>query len=213
MLAGWAAAHHRHSGGQDRRGRDHLWRRPVAALAGPGPGRQPTGGNVFRAVGLLPAATGNLAKPGAGFLYLNGGARRGIDSDYLEAPQLRSGRAAQGQPHGSGGDTERSPGRRRRSSPGTSTSPPPIPTKRGCIACCATNGCSTSRSIPFPTDTTDFADYVLPAASFLEFDDIVSPSFHLFDVGAGESAGTHGRRAAEPGDLPPPGACDGIQRG
>jgi len=32
---------------------------------------------------------------------------------------------------------------------------------------------------PFPTDTTDFADYVLPAASFLEFDDIVSPYFHL----------------------------------
>jgi anaerobic selenocysteine-containing dehydrogenase len=32
---------------------------------------------------------------------------------------------------------------------------------------------------PFPTDTTDFADYVLPAASFLEFDDLVSPYFHL----------------------------------
>src|SRR5262249_50225199 len=29
------------------------------------------------------------------------------------------------------------------------------------------------------TDTADFADFVLPAASFLEFDDIVSPYFHL----------------------------------
>jgi anaerobic selenocysteine-containing dehydrogenase len=32
---------------------------------------------------------------------------------------------------------------------------------------------------PFPTDTTDFADFVLPAATFLEFDDLVSPYFHL----------------------------------
>ena len=31
----------------------------------------------------------------------------------------------------------------------------------------------------FPTDTTDFADLVLPAASFLEFDDLVAGYFHL----------------------------------
>src|SRR5262249_51197257 len=31
----------------------------------------------------------------------------------------------------------------------------------------------------FSTDTTDFADFVLPAAGFLEFDDMVSPYFHL----------------------------------
>ena len=31
----------------------------------------------------------------------------------------------------------------------------------------------------FPTDTTDFADFVLPAASFLEFDDLVASYFHL----------------------------------
>ena len=29
----------------------------------------------------------------------------------------------------------------------------------------------------FPTDTTDFADFVLPAASFLEFDDLVASYF------------------------------------
>ena len=64
---------------------------PSLLWLGQGLQRQPTGGNVFRAVGLLPAATGNMARPGAGFLYLNGSARRGIDSDYLEAPQLRQG--------------------------------------------------------------------------------------------------------------------------
>ncbi|MGH7907275.1 MAG: molybdopterin dinucleotide binding domain-containing protein, partial [Candidatus Binataceae bacterium] len=31
----------------------------------------------------------------------------------------------------------------------------------------------------FPTDTTDFADFVLPAASFLEFNDLVASYFHL----------------------------------
>src|SRR5204862_4485361 len=70
---------------------------PAALLYGRGPSllwlgqglqRQPMGGNVFRACALLPAATGNLGKPGAGFYYLNGG-RRGIRSDYLAAPQLR----------------------------------------------------------------------------------------------------------------------------
>ena len=34
----------------------------------------------MRACALLPAVTGNLGKPGAGFLYLNG-ANRGIDAD------------------------------------------------------------------------------------------------------------------------------------
>jgi anaerobic selenocysteine-containing dehydrogenase len=32
---------------------------------------------------------------------------------------------------------------------------------------------------PFQTDTADFADVVLPAASFLEFDDLVTPYFQL----------------------------------
>ena len=37
---------------------------------------------------LLPALTGNLGKPGTGFLYLNGTDSRGIDEDYLAAPHL-----------------------------------------------------------------------------------------------------------------------------
>lgn len=31
----------------------------------------------------------------------------------------------------------------------------------------------------FPTDTTDYADYILPAASFIECDDLVIPYFDL----------------------------------
>jgi anaerobic selenocysteine-containing dehydrogenase len=33
--------------------------------------RQATGGNVFRACAMLPAVTGNVGKPGAGFIYLH----------------------------------------------------------------------------------------------------------------------------------------------
>ena len=52
----------------------------AAALYGAGPSllwcgqglqRQTTGGNIMRAIGLLPALTGNIGKPGSGFYYLN----------------------------------------------------------------------------------------------------------------------------------------------
>ena len=52
---------------------------PSLLWLGQGLQRQPMGGNVFRADGLLPAMTGNVGKPGTGSLYLNGGGRRGLD--------------------------------------------------------------------------------------------------------------------------------------
>jgi anaerobic selenocysteine-containing dehydrogenase len=151
---------------------------PSLLWLGQGLQRQPTGGNVFRAVGLLPAATGNFAKPGAGFLYLNGGARRGIDSDYLEAPHLRQDE-------------------RRKISHMDLVATLSDPKKAQALVTWNINIAASNpdqarlhRALrderlfhvaidPFPTDTTDFADYVLPAASFLEFDDLVSPYFHL----------------------------------
>jgi anaerobic selenocysteine-containing dehydrogenase len=151
---------------------------PSLLWLGQGLQRQPTGGNVFRAVGLLPAATGNLAKPGAGFLYLNGGARRGIDGDYLEAPHLRKGE-------------------RRKVSHMDLVATLGDPAKAQALITWNINIAASNPDQahlhrvlrderlfhvaidPFPTDTTDFADFVLPAASFLEFDDLVSPYFHL----------------------------------
>lgn len=153
-------------------------RGPSLLWLGQGLQRQPTGGNVFRVVGLLPAATGNLAKPGAGFLYLNGGARRGIDSDYLEAPHLRQGE-------------------RRKVSHMDLVATLSDPKKAQALVTWNINIAASNPDQarlhrvlrderlfhvaidPFPTDTTDFADFVLPAASFLEFDDLVSPYFHL----------------------------------
>jgi anaerobic selenocysteine-containing dehydrogenase len=57
-------------------GRSLLW-------IGQGLQRQPTGGNTVRSVALLPALTGNLGRPGSGFLYLNGAENRQLDEAYL----------------------------------------------------------------------------------------------------------------------------------
>jgi anaerobic selenocysteine-containing dehydrogenase len=151
---------------------------PSLLWLGQGLQRQPTGGNVFRAIGALPAATGNFARPGAGFLYLNGGSRRGIDGDYLEAPHLRRGE-------------------RRKISHMDLVATLSDPAKAQALITWNINIAASNpdqarlhRALrderlfhvaidPFPTDTTDFADYVLPAAGFLEFDDLVSPYFHL----------------------------------
>ncbi|HEU4826082.1 MAG TPA: molybdopterin-dependent oxidoreductase [Dongiaceae bacterium] len=151
---------------------------PSLLWLGQGLQRQPTGGNVFRAVGLLPAATGNIGKPGAGFLYLNGAGGRGIDGDYLEAPHLRRG--AKGKiSHMDLVATLSDPAKARA-----------LVTWNINIAASNPDQARLHRVLrderlfhvaidPFPTDTTDFADFVLPAAGFLEFDDLVSPYFHL----------------------------------
>ena len=67
-------------------------RGPSLLWLGQGLQRQATGGNVIRACAALPAVTGNLCKPGAGFLYLNANLRqRGVDEAYLAAPHLAAG--------------------------------------------------------------------------------------------------------------------------
>ena len=153
-------------------------RGPSLLWLGQGFQRQRNGGNVVRACALLPAVTGNLGKPGTGFLYLNGTESRGIDEDYLAGTHL-------------GPDA-----------------PPPIshmelvdcledPTRSQALFCWNINIAASNPQQSrlhealqredlltvavdlFPTDTTDFADYVLPAASFLEFDDLVASYFNL----------------------------------
>jgi anaerobic selenocysteine-containing dehydrogenase len=141
--------------------------------------RQPTGGNVMRACALLPAVTGNLGKPGTGILYLNFETSvRGIDAAYLTAPQLCTAplpQISQMDLAASLEDSERS----------------------RALICWNINIAASNpqqdrlhRALRredlftvvldlFPTDTTDFADYVLPAASFLEFDDLVLSYFHM----------------------------------
>jgi len=140
--------------------------------------RQPTGGNVMRACSILPAVTGNIGKPGAGFVYLNFDmAQRGIDAEYLTAPHLNKGSASISHMDLAGCLED--------------------PTRAQALMCWNINIAASNPQQErlrkalmredlltvvldlFPTDTADFADFVLPAASFLEFDDIVASYFHL----------------------------------
>src|SRR5215212_7476031 len=152
-------------------------RGPSLLWLGQGLQRQPTGGNVMRACSLLPAATGNLGKPGAGFLYLNWFNARGVDDAYLTAAHL-------------------------------SQDVPPIshmdlaacladPDRAQALVCLNINVAASGPRQQqlrqalqredlftvvlelFQTDTADYADIVLPAASFLEFDDLFTPYFQL----------------------------------
>jgi len=151
---------------------------PSLLWIGQGFQRQARGGNAVRAVALLPAVTGNLGKPGTGLLYLNGTASRGIDEDYLMASELAVG-------------------------------PPPAISHMDLVArledreaaralfCWNINIAASNPEQArlrlalqredlftvvadlFATDTADLADIVLPAASFLECDDVVASYFNL----------------------------------
>jgi anaerobic selenocysteine-containing dehydrogenase len=152
-------------------------RGPSLLWLGQGLQRQRTGGNVVRACALLPAVTGNLGKPGAGFLYLNGTGSRGIDESYLAAPHL--------------GDTPdpishmdlvgclEDPSRSRALFCWNINIAASNPQQRRLHEALRRDDLLTVAVDLFPTDTTDFADYVLPAASFLEFDDLVVSYFNL----------------------------------
>jgi anaerobic selenocysteine-containing dehydrogenase len=151
---------------------------PSLLWIGQGFQRQPRGGNAVRAVAQLAALTGNVGRPGAGFLYLNGAGNRMLDEDYIAGAQL----------------------------PGSPPDPISHMDLAGCledprrsrallcwninIAASNPDQARLRRALTrpdlftvaidlFATDTTDLADVVLPAASFLESDDLVASYFHL----------------------------------
>jgi anaerobic selenocysteine-containing dehydrogenase len=152
-------------------------RGPSLLWLGQGMQRQRMGGNGFRAAAALCAATGNIGRPGTGLLYLNGPATRAVDLDYVTAPHLSRGKPRTIS-HMDLADTLADPA------------------KSAALFCWNNNIVASSPSQTalrqalrredllhvvidlFQTDTADYADYVLPAASFLEFDDLVLPYFH-----------------------------------
>jgi anaerobic selenocysteine-containing dehydrogenase len=140
--------------------------------------RQPTGGNVMRACSLLPAVTGNIGKPGTGFVYLNFDmAQRSIDADYLTAPHL-----SKGTPSISQMDLAaclENPARAQALMCWNINIAASNPQQERLRKALMREDLFTVVLDLFATDTTDFADFVLPAASFLEFDDLVASYFHL----------------------------------
>ena len=149
---------------------------PSLLWMGQGFQRQTFGGNAMRAVALLPAATGNLGKYGAGFLYLNGWDTRGVNGDYLTAAHLKPAAAE---------TISHMDLAARLESPETKA----VVTWNNNIAVSSPEQGRLRRALErddlfqvtldlFRTDTANYADYVLRAASFLEFDDVVMSYFN-----------------------------------
>ncbi len=151
---------------------------PSLLWLGQGLQRQPDGGNIFRAISALVAFTGNLAKPGAGFLYLNGAGNRGIDGTTITAPELARGTVGSVS-HMDLATVLADPAQARvfinwNNNPAASSP------QQGLLRAALQRDDLFHVAIDlFHTDTTAYADIVLPAASFLEFDDLVLSYFDL----------------------------------
>jgi len=151
---------------------------PSLLWLGQGFQRQHHGGNAMRACAMLPAITGNIGKPGAGFLYLNGPGQRGIDDTYLLGTHLR-----QAEPRSISHmdlvewleDSARSKALFCWNINNAASNPQQsrlrkVLTREDLFMVVAD---------VFATDTTDYADFVLPAASFLESDDLFTSYFDM----------------------------------
>lgn len=150
---------------------------PSLMWLGQGMQRQKMGGNAFRACAMLWAATGNAGKPGAGISFLNGAGARGVKTGFVSSPQLATS-SPPAVSHMDLADTLLDEG------------------KSSAIICWNNNIMASSPEQNrlrdglsredlftvcielFETDTTAYADYVLPAASFLEADDLMFPYFN-----------------------------------
>lgn len=145
---------------------------PALLWAGQGLQRQPTGANIMRAIGLLPAFTGNVGKPGAGFYYLNiSPALVGADFDALAGAELAAGDVPKVNHIGLAAELERA--QRFRAFIVWNTNPVASAAEQARLRRALTREDLFTVVVDcFPTDTVDYADIVLPAASFLEFDDL-----------------------------------------
>lgn len=160
----------------------------VAVLYGRGPSllwlgqglqRQTGGGNIMRACALLPAATGNFGRRGGGLLYLNWDmAQRRIDDAWLTAAHL-AGDAPPRISHMALASCLEDPARARALLVWNMNPAASSPEQARLRRALQREDLFTVVLDLFPTDTTDYADYVLPAASFLECDDLVAGYFHL----------------------------------
>ena len=154
---------------------------PSLIWLGQGLQRQPQGGNIFRALAMLPAFTGNIGKPGAGFYYLNDSFgiahRKGAAPDYQPPTQPNDGPASISQMDVP--DLIQGSDRIRAYMVWNCNPMASNPRQADMRNGLAREDLFTVVVDCFQTDTADYADIVLPAASFLEFDDIASSYFHL----------------------------------
>ncbi|MGH2891953.1 MAG: molybdopterin-containing oxidoreductase family protein, partial [Solirubrobacteraceae bacterium] len=151
---------------------------PSLLWLGQGFQRQPRGGNAIRAVGQLAAISGNLGRRGAGVLYLNGSDSRGLDSGYVSGTGLPD-HAPEPISHMDLVDWLEDPTRTRALVAWNINIAASNPDQARLRAALTRQNLFTVAIDIFATYTTDLADVVLPAASFLESDDLVASYFHL----------------------------------
>jgi anaerobic selenocysteine-containing dehydrogenase len=151
---------------------------PSLLWIGQGFQRQPRGGNAVRAVAQLAALTGNVGKPGAGFLYLNGAGNRMLDEDYVAGAHL-PGSPPDPISHMDLAGWLEDPQRSRALLCWNINIAASNPEQARLRRALTRTDLFTVAIDLFATDTTDLADVVLPAASFLESDDLVASYFHL----------------------------------
>ena len=151
---------------------------PSLLWLGQGVQRQHQGGNVFRALAALVAFSGNVGKPGAGFIYMNGTNGRGIDMSMVTMPELaREGTRSMS--HMDLAVALEDP-RRSKALVNWNNNPAASSPEQGRLRKALEREDLFHVAIDlFHTDTTAYADIVLPAASFLEFNDLVLPYFDL----------------------------------
>ena len=132
----------------------------------------------MRAIGMLPALTGNIRRPGSGFLYLNGGESRGIDYDWLAGSDLVRPDAPASISQMDLAAVLADPERSRALVCWNINPVASSPQQAELRAALQREDLLTVVCDLFLTDTAAFADYVLPAAGFLECDDILPSYFH-----------------------------------
>ncbi len=156
---------------------------PSLLWCGQGLQRQLNGGNIMRSVGLLPALTGNIGKAGAGFCYLNiSPAVAGIDFDWLKGVNLNKKQKtviSHMELADELTDLEKFKVFFSWNTNPLASAPDQNKLRKNLnrddlfvVACDI-----------FMTDTAKYADIILPAANFLEYDDLTFSYFNYY-IGA-----------------------------
>jgi anaerobic selenocysteine-containing dehydrogenase len=153
---------------------------PSMLWCGQGLQRQATGGNIMRSIGLLPALTGNIGKPGTGYYYLNiTPAIAGIDFDWLQGNDL----APTEKQLISHMELAEELGDKDRFKVFFSWNTNPLasaPEQNKLRKNLKRDDLFVVASDIFMTDTCRYADIVLPASSFLEYDDLTFSYFNYY---------------------------------
>lgn len=151
---------------------------PSLLWIGQGLQRQLRGGNIVRAVATLPAVTGAIGRPGGGFLYLNGIETRGLDAAYLSGADLAGPDHPAAISHLDLASAIEDSTRARAFFCWNINVLASNPDQARLRRAMQRDDLFTVVVDLFPTDTADVADIVLPAASFLEHDDLVVSYFN-----------------------------------